>query len=104
VPTFERDAGPAQEERLIGIGNRGLECIRANRARRSTNAATRKQRRSPSLSGPVNATCAVGDVVGPHVEGARSWAADEEQLKGCGCDVDHRADEGGGLARPFCRG
>jgi hypothetical protein len=40
----------------------------------------------------------VGDVVGLHMEeSSHSWATEEEQLEGCGCDVDHRADEGGGL-------
>jgi hypothetical protein len=40
----------------------------------------------------------VGDVVGLHVEeSSHSWATEEEELEGCGCDVDHRADQGGGL-------
>jgi hypothetical protein len=40
----------------------------------------------------------VGDVVGLHMEeSSQSWATEEEQLEGCGCDVDYRADEGGGF-------
>jgi hypothetical protein len=36
----------------------------------------------------------VGDVVGLDMEeSSHSWAIEEEQLEGCGCDVDHRADE-----------
>jgi hypothetical protein len=45
---------------------------------------------------------AAGDVVGLHMEeSSHSWATEEEQLEGCGCDVGQRADESGGLARPF---
>ena len=40
----------------------------------------------------------VGDVVGLDMEeSSHSWATEEEQLEGCGCDIGQRADEGDGL-------
>src|SRR5215216_5708500 len=40
----------------------------------------------------------VGDVVRLYTEeGSHPGVTEEEHLEGCGCDVDHRADEGGGL-------